>query len=136
MPTCRECKQEVTDQDSKCTQCGARYPAIQTWDGWGYEYKSKASLLGLPLVHISFKYGPNQRPVPAVGILSVGQFGMGIINVSQFGIGVFSLSQFTIAGYAVTQVGAAFSLVAQVGLYVDEGYGQVVKSAAEVFGGF
>ena len=42
---------------------------------------------------------------------------MGIVNISQFGIGLFSLSQFTISVF----------VIAQFGLYVNEGYRQVVK---------
>jgi hypothetical protein len=46
-----------------------------------------------------------------------------------------SVSQFTLAGFAVAQIGAAYSLIAQIGIYVDRGYGQVVRSVAELLGG-
>ena len=49
---------------------------------------------------ISLKYRSNLMPVPAKGIISIGQFGIGIINISQFGVGLISISQFTIALYA------------------------------------
>jgi hypothetical protein len=84
--------------------------------------------MGLPLLHISFKFKPNFMPVPAVGIIAIGQFAAGIINISQFGIGVFSLSQFTVSVFAIAQFGIAHSLIAQLGLYVHQGYGQLVKS--------
>lgn len=128
MNICRECNHNVSEQAPICPNCGAPRPADQNWNGWGYEYKSKAEVLGLPLLHISFKFSPKLRPIPAVGIISIGQFGAGIINISQFGIGVFSLSQFTIAGYAIAQFGIAYSLIAQFGFYINEGYGQLVKS--------
>jgi hypothetical protein len=57
--------------------------------------------MGLPLLHISFKYRPNKIPVPAKGIIAIGQFGIGIINISQFGVGIISIGQFTIAAYAL-----------------------------------
>jgi len=88
--------------------------------------------MGLPLVHISFKYRPKRMPVPARGIISIGQFGMGIINISQFGIGFISVSQFTIAVYALAQIGAAYSLTAQIGLYIHRGYGQLVWNVLEL----
>ena len=91
-------------------------------------------MFGLPLVHVSFKYKTNLVPVPAIGIISIGQFGMGIINISQFGIGVFSLAQFTIAGFAIAQFGIAYSLIAQIGYYVDKGFGQVVKPLLPLLG--
>ena len=73
-------------------------------------------------------------PVPARGIISIGQFGVGIINISQFGVGVVSLGQFTVAAYALAQFAAAYSCIAQVGIYVDRGYGQVVYKLADLLG--
>ena len=90
--------------------------------------------MGLPLLHISFKYGPNRVPVPARGVVAIGQFAFGIISVSQFGIGVVSISQFTIAGYAVAQFAFAYSLIAQIGIYIHEGYGQLVRKLSEIMG--
>jgi len=136
MKKCRECSHEVSEQAFACPNCGAPYPAKEKWDGWGYEYKSKATILGMPFVHISFKYRPNKMPVVAKGFISIGQFGAGIINISQFGIGVFSISQFTIAFYAVAQFALAYSCIAQIGIYIDQGYGQVVRKLASLLGGF
>jgi hypothetical protein len=132
MKPCRECKHEISEQAFSCPQCGAPYPAKEKWDGWGFEYKSKTTLLGLPLVHISFKYRPNKLPVVAKGVIAIGQFGCGIINISQFGIGIVSISQFTIAGWALAQFGIAYSLIAQMGIYIHEGHGQIVKSLMEL----
>ena len=127
MKPCRECKHEISEQAITCPHCGILYPAKEKWDGWGFEYKSKARLFGLPLLHVSFKFRPNFMPVPAVGIIAIGQFGAGIVNISQFGIGVFSLAQFTVAGFAVAQIGVAHTLIAQIGLYIGQGYGQLVR---------
>ena len=125
MKKCRECQHDISEQAKACPNCGAPYPAKEKWDGWGFEYKSKMIIMGLPLLHISFKYGPHKIPVPAKGIIAIGHFGIGIINISQFGIGIISLSQFTIAAFALAQVAAAYSLIAQVGFYIHQGYGQV-----------
>jgi len=135
MKECRECQHMVSDQAMVCPGCGAPYPARDKWDGWGYEYKSKATVLGLPLVHISFKYKPNRTPVVAKGEISIGQFGVGIISISELGIDVISVSQFTIAGYALAQFALAYSCIAQIGLYVDQGYGQIVRRIADVLAG-
>jgi len=100
---------------------------LKKWnDGWGFEYKTKASFLGLPLIHLSFLYRPNGMPVPAKGIVSIGQFGIGVINISQFGIGIISVSQFTIAAYALAQFALAYTGIAQIGLFFQEGNGQIV----------
>jgi len=132
MKPCRECRHEVSEQAMACPQCGAPFPAKAKWDGWGFEYKSETRLFGLPLLHISFKYRPSRRPVPAKGVFAIGQFACGIFTLSQFGIGVVSISQFTIAGYALAQFAVAYSLIAQMGIYVHEGHGQLVRSIREL----
>lgn len=136
MKPCRECRHEVSEQALACPQCGAPYPAREKWDGWGFEYKTQTKLFGLPLVHVSFKYRPNRMPVPARGVVAIGQFACGIFTLSQFGVGVVSVSQFTVAGFALAQFAAAYSLIAQIGVYVREGHGQIVKSVAELIGTF
>ncbi len=134
MKPCRECQHPVSEQAFACPSCGAPYPWKDKWDGWGYEYKTKTTLLGLPLLHVSFKYRSNRTPVVAVGIIAIGQFGAGIINISQFGIGVLSISQFTIGGYVVAQFALAYACIAQFGIYIDRGMGQFVRSIGQLFG--
>lgn len=132
MKNCRDCRHEVSEQAVACPHCGAPCPAKEKWDGWGFEYKSHTQVLGLPLIHISFKYRPSRRPVPARGIIAIGQFACGVVTVSQFGIGVISVSQFTLAGFALAQFAAAYSLIAQMGVYLHEGHGQIVLSLAQL----
>src|SRR3989304_9324071 len=134
MKPCRECRHDVSEQAMACPQCGAPCPARERWDGWGFEYKSKETILGLPLLHISFKFRPNLVPVPARGIIAIGQFACGVFTLSQFGIGIVSVSQFTIAVYALAQFAVAYSLVAQLGIYIHEGHGQIVKSLMDLMG--
>lgn len=117
-----------------CPHCGAPFPAREKWDGWGFEYKSRMQVLGLPLVHISFKYRPDRVPVPAHGVIAIGQFACGILTISQFGFGVVSLSQFTVAVFAMAQFAAAYSLIAQIGVFIHEGHGQIVRSITELMG--
>ena len=117
-----------------CPSCGAPFPAKENWDGWGFEYKSKTAFLGLPLLHISFKYRPNRVPVPAKGVIAIGQFACGLVTISQFGIGLVSISQFTVAFYALAQFAFAYSLIAQIGVYIHEGHGQLVKSLGQLIG--
>ena len=134
MKPCRECQHQVSEDAVVCPGCGVPYPAKEKWDGWGYEYKSKATLLGLPWLHISFKYRPNRAPVPARGVIAIGQFAAGIFTIAQFGVGVIGIGQFTAAAYALAQFAFAYSLVAQLGIYIHEGYGQVVRSLGSLLG--
>jgi hypothetical protein len=130
MKACRQCGQSVAEQAFSCPHCAAPYPAKEKWDGWGFEYKSEWTMFGLPVLHISFKYRPNRVPVPAMGIIAIGQFACGVVTVSQFGIGLLSLGQFTIAGYTIAQFAFAYSLIAQFGVYMHQGRGQFVISLA------
>ncbi len=134
MKPCRDCGREISEQAMACPQCGAPFPAREKWDGWGFEYKTKSNLFGLPLLHVSFKYRPNRMPVPARGVFAVGQFACGIVVLSQFGIGVVGVSQFAVAGFALAQFAAAYALIAQLGVYVRTGHGQIVRSLAELLG--
>lgn len=134
MKPCRECQHQISEQATACPQCGAPFPAKEKWDGWGYEYKSKATFLGLPLLHISFKFRPNYAPVPARGVIAIGQFAYGIFTLSQFGLGIVSVSQFAVAGFALAQIGLAYSLIAQFGIYLQDGRGQLVLSLKDLLG--
>ena len=134
MNPCRECGHEVSEPAEACPECGAPYPAREFWDGWGFEYKSPVTILGLPLVHVAFKYRPNRTPVVARGIIAIGQFGCGAICFAQFGVGLVSVSQFTVAAFALAQFAAAYSLIAQFGIFVAEGRGQFVVRLSELLG--
>jgi zinc ribbon protein len=132
MKPCRQCRKEISEQAVFCPHCGTPYPARENWDGWGFEYKSEATLFGWPMLHVSFKYRANRVPVPARGIVAIGQFACGVVTISQFGLGVFSISQFTIAGFAVAQFAIAYSLLAQFGIFVHQGAGQFVRSLSDL----
>jgi hypothetical protein len=134
MRQCRGCRKDVADDACVCPHCGAPFPAKEKWDGFGFEYKSGAQILGLPLLHVSFKYRLSRAPVPAKGIIAIGQFAFGVVTISQFGIGVFSVGQFALAGFALAQFAAAYSLIAQFGLYVHQGYGQMITSLSHLLG--
>ena len=71
-------------------------------------------------------------PVPARGVITVGQFACGIVTISRFGIGLVSVSQFTIAGLALAQLAFAWKLIAQIGICIAEGRGQPVWSRMEI----
>ncbi|MHC4325210.1 MAG: zinc ribbon domain-containing protein [Planctomycetota bacterium] len=126
MKPCRDCQANVSEQALTCPKCGAPYPAREKWDGWGFEYKSGMKIAGLPVVHVSFKYALGRGPIPAKGIIAIGQFAIGVVTISQFGIGFVSVSQFGIAGFALAQFALAYSLIAQIGLFLGKGHGPLI----------
>lgn len=112
---------------------------------WGFEWKTKLSILGLPLVHIAI--GRNRltgKLLVAKGIIAIGQFAIGVIVIAQFGLGLFvGLGQFATGLFAIAQfaLGVYFGLgqfatgficIAQFGVggYVlaQIGYGKYVWS--------
>ncbi|WP_031432809.1 zinc-ribbon domain-containing protein [Methylomarinum vadi] len=134
MKTCRECNHQVSESAIFCPNCGAPYPGQKHWTGWGWEYKSTTTIGTLPLLHISFKYRPNRMPVVAKGVIAIGQFAAGMITISQFGVGIINLSQFGIGLYVVAQFALAYSCIAQFGLYLEQGWGQFVRSITQILG--
>lgn len=54
---------------------------------WHYEYKSKRTLLGLPLVHVNFGY----RDHWARGIIAVGDIATGVVALGGISVGLFTL---------------------------------------------
>jgi len=118
-----------------------RHPVLN----WGFEWRTKSAILGLPLVHIAI--GRNRltgKLLVAKGIIAIGQFAIGLIAIAQFGLGlILGLGQFATGLFAVAQfaLGIYFGLgqfatgltcIAQfgVGEYVlaQIGYGKYVWS--------
>lgn len=88
------------------------------------EYKSKAHIGNLPLVHINIGFGRTAKGVFAVGIksvgvVSVGLFCAGIISCGTFALGILSLGTFALGLFSAGAV--AVGLIAlgavAIGLY-------------------
>jgi hypothetical protein len=129
---CRSCRKEVSTEAMTCPRCGAPHPARQGWRGWGYEYKSKTTVLGVPLVHVAFGRDSKGKLRVAKGIVAIGQFGIGAVTIAQFGVGaIFGLGQFVVAPLAIGQFAFGLAAAGQFGLGILYGIGQV---ASGIFG--
>lgn len=102
---CQDCEREVSSLAVACPHCGR---PIQ---GFGYEYRSKTTLFGLPLVHIVAGPDPlTRRPRVAVGIIAVGQVACGVlaiggvavggVAVGGMGVGLLALGGMALGGVA------------------------------------
>lgn len=116
----------MSPQAQSCPHCGAPDPKQDRWQGWGYAYRSPYTLAGWPLLHISFQYQSDRKPIPACGVIAIGQFACGIVCIGQFTFGLITLSQFTIAGLSIAQFALGYSVLAQYGVYIHEGYGMIM----------
>lgn len=96
----------------------------ETPSGFHCEYRSRATVRGVPLVHINYGFGDYRARgiiavgnastgVLAIGILARGLISVGIISLGLLGIGVLSL-----AGFAVACVGAGIISVAGIAIGV------------------
>jgi len=70
----------------------------------GFEWRTKASIFGFPLISIAFGRDTDGRIRIAKGLLAVGQFAYGGIVVAQFGAGIVTLSQFAVGLLAFGQL--------------------------------
>jgi len=105
---CRECRREVSDEAPRCPHCGAPRPAVQDWRGTGYEWKSQASYLGYPLIHIAVGRDAKGGRRVAKGVIAIGQYAIGAVTIAQFGVGLlFGFGQFIVGLNAVSQFAAA-----------------------------
>jgi hypothetical protein len=143
---CRECQKEISNEAINCPHCGAPFPARKKWGGRGFEWKSKQTFYGYPLVHIAFGRDKNNRLRVAKGVIAIGQFGVGLVTFAQFGVGVLfgfgqfilgltGIAQFAITGlFGVGQFAAGYIAIGQfaLGYYVlaQAGYAKYVWSQA------
>jgi hypothetical protein len=70
----------------------------------GFEWRTRASIFGFPLICIAFGRDPNGRLRIARGLLAIGQFAYGGIVIAQFGEGIVTLSQFAVGLLAFGQL--------------------------------
>ncbi len=102
---CQECGKEIGESAVSCPHCGAPRPAPKKWIGTGIDWKSRAKVFGIPLIHIAFGRDSKGKRRVAKGIVAIGQFGIGGITIAQFGIGIiFGMGQFMIGLTALAQV--------------------------------
>lgn len=100
--------------------------------GWGFEWRSRTTVAGWPLVHVAFGRRPDGKLRVAKGVIAIGQFAIGAVTLAQFGVGfVFGLGQFVAGAVAVAQMalglfvalGQVAAALVAVGQVVLAGYG-------------
>ena len=96
---CPECGGQMSDKALMCPHCG-----YATGRGlYGYEYRSKAELFGLPLLHIVVGPGLNLatgKPRIAKGIIAIGNIAVGLIAMGGLAIGGLSLGGLALGLFA------------------------------------
>jgi hypothetical protein len=102
---CPECQREVSDKASVCPGCGyplqgaGRFPADtplpdarrRPWP-YAFEYKSRRTVFGLPLVHVVSGPAWAGGARPAKGFIAIGNVAIGVIAIGGFGLGLITLA--------------------------------------------
>lgn len=68
---------------------------------WSYEYKSKKTVWGMPLVHINIGFGRRAHGFFSVGLISSGIFSVGLLSAGVFSFGCLSLGLITLGALSL-----------------------------------
>src|SRR4030042_1719745 len=99
LTNCPECRHEVSDKATTCPGCGhplAAQSGPRLGGGYpfynGYEYKSKTTILGLPLIHIAQGFTPEGRYRVAKGFIAIGNVAVGVLAIGGAAVGIIALA--------------------------------------------
>jgi hypothetical protein len=132
---CRTCDWLVSWNARACPHCGAPNPVIAAYlkRAYGYEWKSQASFMGYPLVHVAFGRDKNGKMRVAKGVVAIGQFGVGLITFAQIGVGyVVGVGQIVAAPIAFGQIVFGLAAIGQIAIGALYGLGQIASGATAI----
>ena len=112
---CPECDSQISENALMCPHCGySRRGRL-----YGFEYKSKVRLFGMPLVHVAFGVNPaTGAPRVARGFIAVGNIAIGVVALGGVALGGIALGGVSLALLAALGGLAVGGLLALGGLAV------------------
>src|SRR5687768_7360157 len=118
-PYCSNCGYVLTGltESSKCPECGRPIVEVLTrpsdMPNFGKRYRSKATLFGLPVIHIAMGPKNGEMRGKAKGIIAIGDVAIGGIAIGGMSCGVVAIGGLSVGVCAVGGVG--IGLLAGVG---------------------
>ena len=82
------------------------------WLFRSYEYRSRATLLGLPLVHVRMECMRAGKTAPARGWIAIGNYAQGVIAVGGGTVGLVSIGGMAVGPIAIGGIGIGGAVVA------------------------
>jgi hypothetical protein len=108
---CPNCASELPPRLVACPQCGAR-----TLAPVGYEWKSRLTWMGAPVLHVAFGCDATGRAHLARGVIAIGQravggvaigiMATGFVAIGLVGVGAFSFGVVAVGAVAACGVNA------------------------------
>lgn len=99
LTNCPECGHQVSDRAATCPGCGHPLKpetGLRRAGGtpfyWGYEYKSRATIWGMPLIHIAQGFTPEGRMRVAKGFIAIGNVAVGVLAIGGAAVGIFTIA--------------------------------------------
>lgn len=93
-PYCGNCGYKLAGlvDSSKCPECGKPLVEVVSRTGqWGRRYRSKATLLGLPVIDIAFGPRPGERIGKARGFIAIGDQATGVLAIGGLARGLVAI---------------------------------------------
>lgn len=131
---------------SRCPHCGTTLQITENefrrgslplapWF-FGFEYRSRTEILGLPLVHLAFGYSPHTGlPRLAKGVIAIGNFALGFIAIGGIATGGFVISGIGLGVFVLAGIAMGWAAIGGIAIGVVFALGGLALSFHYATGG-